>query len=215
MNREPATSQQNPYRQRHHCPKMCKCLLNCGVNDEKTVNLILQSWNNPTWDQCGSICTSASLCLVCAITTEWNIHYAVIAAVPVGKKTAMISTTHDISKNTFLRQQFHLPSPPTPTHPPWWPILFRTPVTPHTPAYPPHENQHFFQSSAHLCLIGLSVFSSLARLVLRELISPCQPPPSITQQPHTHTRTGLQVTPSVPQGCWYWCKWSSKSQKQS
>lgn len=98
----------------------------------------------------------------------------------------MISTTQDISKNTFLWQYFHLPAPsPHPEDP-----FCSVPQSSiRTPAYPPHENRHFFQSPSSPLFNWLVCFFIPSLLsggpVFRELISPCQPTSDHTTNSHT------------------------------
>lgn len=136
--------------------------------------------------------------------------------------------SHDFNNKRYFQEYIPLaafPSaitPPAPTPPTLMTHSVPYPNLPSTPL-PTHRMKTNTTSSlaAHLCLIGLSVFPSLAagqcwgRWYLH--VNPHhRSHNNLTHtDTHTHARTGPQVTTSVQQGCWYWCKWSSRSQKQS
>lgn len=122
-----------------------------------------------------------------------------IAAVQVRKKTA--TSQHKIVLRTHSSGSLSICQ-----HTPTWPTLFHSPPTRssiHTPAHPPHRNRHLLESRGSP-LFNWLVYFFVPRLLCsvpasRESISPCQPPPVITQQTHnTHTNTpthaGSQVT---------------------
>lgn len=137
LNQEPSTPQQSPYRQRHHRPKMCKCLLNCGVNGEKTFNTTILKQANLR-----SVWKYLYLCFI--MFSMCYYHWVKCSLCCYCSCPSVEEDSHDFNNKRYFQE--HIPlaafpsaiTPPAPHPPtqPWWPILFRTPIFPPHPCLP-------------------------------------------------------------------------------